>query len=75
MSDTDTESAVTLLARYKAFVISMVRLTAGGPPRTPPEALCAAIEDGTVNMDAVGAMLGGFQFESYTETPKSWPTR
>jgi hypothetical protein len=59
--------------KYKAFVLDMVRLTAGGPRGTPAEALCAAIEDGTVNMEAVHALLSGFPFESYTEPPKCWP--
>ena len=65
----DTES----LARYKAFVTDMVLITAGRTPGPPPEDLCAAIEDGTVNMVAVAAMISGIPFESYTEPPQSWP--
>lgn len=55
--------------KYREFVEAMVRLTAGGPKGVPPEALWKAIEDGSVNMDAVAALLYGFPFESYQKQP------
>ena len=61
------------LTRYRAFVVAMVGLTSGGPRGWPPATLCAAIEDGTVNLDAVAALLYGFPFESYTDAPRTGP--
>ena len=40
---TPAEECAVVCAKYRAFVLDMVRLTAGGPRGTPPEALCAAI--------------------------------
>ncbi len=56
----------TLIQRYRLFIRQLVCLTAGGPPSRQ---LVAAIEEDTVNMDAVAHMLAGFPFESYTEEP------
>lgn len=61
--------------RYREFVEAMVRLTAGGPKGEPPEALWKAIEDGSVNMDAVAALLYGFPFESYQSRPLADETK
>ena len=55
-----------LINRYRAFIRALVCLTAGGPPSRQ---LVAAIEEDTVNLNAVGHMLAGFPFDSYTEEP------
>jgi hypothetical protein len=73
MSNMPPNQDAVALARYRAFVVAMVGLTSGGPRGSPPAALCAAIEDGTVNVEAVAALLYGYPFESYSEEPRTWP--
>jgi hypothetical protein len=73
MSDMRPNQDAVALARYRAFAVAMVGLTAGGPRGSPPATLCAAIEDGTVDLDAVAALLYGFPFESYTAAPRTGP--
>lgn len=55
-----------LINRYRAFIRSLVCLTAGGPPSRQ---LVAAIEEDKVNLNAVAAMLAGFPLDSYAEEP------
>jgi hypothetical protein len=59
MSDTDLK-----LQRYRRFVEAVYEMCAGGPP---VDELIASVEDGTVNLQAVGYMQAGFPFESFTE--------
>ncbi len=54
------------IERYREFVDELIRLTAGGPPA---KELVAAIEDGTVNSNAVHHMLIGLAPKSFTEEP------
>jgi hypothetical protein len=66
INDSSAEETVT---KHREFVRRLVALTAGGPPASD---LCDAIEStgtGTVNYDAVFAMLTGFPFKSYTADP------
>ncbi len=56
--------------KYRAFVTKLVAHTAGGPDAGE---LIAAIEADAVNWDSIGCLLGGFEFESYTEAPKTAP--
>lgn len=55
-----------LIEKYRIFIKKLVSLTAGGPPY---EQLITAIENDTLNTDALGHMLSGFEFKSYTEQP------
>lgn len=56
-----------LLDRYRKFVHAMHALTAGGPPS---HLLVDAIESGKLNVNALGNMLGGLPFDSYTADPE-----
>ena len=55
-----------IIERYGEFIDELIRLTAGGPPA---KELVAAIEDGTVNINAVHLMLIGLAPDSFTEEP------
>ena len=54
------------MKKYRIFIEKLVNLTAGGPPY---EQLINAIETDTLDIDAIGHMLSGFYFQSYTEKP------
>lgn len=51
-------SSATSLENYRDFISEFIRLTAGGPPA---KELIAAIEDGTVNMNAYPDWIGSLK--------------
>lgn len=55
-----------LIKKYRDFIKLLVSKTAGGPPY---EQLVDAIENGTLNNDALCCLLSGFKFDSYTTQP------
>lgn len=56
----------TVLERHRQFVRLVVSLSAGGPPATD---LMHAIEQGTLEPEAVAHLLYGLPFSSYTDPP------
>lgn len=64
----ETERNTELLKKYRIFIKNLVDLTAGGPPS---EQLITAIETDTLNTEALGFLLAGFKFQSYSEEPNN----
>lgn len=55
--------------RYRDFVHLLVSLTAGGPPW---DQLCWAIENNTLKVNALKALVWGFPLVSYDTNPADW---
>ncbi|KAK9844267.1 hypothetical protein WJX74_000251 [Apatococcus lobatus] len=56
----------TVIQRYREFARLVYSLSAGGPP---VEGMVAAVESGSLDPQAVAALLYGLPFDSWTEPP------